>query len=93
MLTKTKNRIKRLNIFLTMCIFILAGASFVHADKTPADKALKLKVGNFRMHLGVELKESILQEVTAEDRANKVVELGNWPHAPMEVAAVRLQQK
>lgn len=89
MLTKTKKRIEHLNIILLMCMFILVGASCVHAEESSVDKALhlKLKIGNFRMHLGLELNKSVLQKMAAKDSTDRIVELGNWPQAPLVVVS------
>jgi len=37
------------------------------------------------MHLGLELKKSVLQKIAAEDSKDRIIELGNWPHAPLVV--------
>lgn len=86
MLTRTEKRFKYLSTILLIGILAFVGSSRTLAE-TPTQRDLRWKINDFRMHLAPKLKENVLQKITEEDSTNRITELGNWPHAPLEVAS------
>ena len=95
--SKEKKRCQ--NIMLLISIFTFIGSScawakppsFKRVKRTPAQQ-LQFEIDTFRMCLKVGLKESVLQQISAEDTKSRITELGNWPYplknpVPKEVAS------
>lgn len=84
MLTKRMKGIGHPSFILAIFTFTFIGLSCVFAG----EKLPTWKIDDFRMYLAPALKESVLEEIAAEDSNNQIVELGNWPHSPLEVRSV-----
>ena len=84
MLTKIK-RFEYQKIIILISVFVLLRLSSGLFAKTPTEKILQWKTDDFRMYLTPVLKENLLEKITAEENKGLLVELGNWPHTPLEV--------
>jgi len=85
MLTKAKVMFGCLKTVVLMVALASVGLSSLLAADTSADMVLRAKLEGFRRYLTLALKESVLAEMTAKDSKSRIIELNNWPHAPLEV--------
>lgn len=94
MVTGTEVR-SGLTVFVVVSLAICMSSS-VWATETPTQMLVELcdrdletyhKVADFRMYLSKALNKGLLKEVSAEDKKNRITELANWPHAPVEVTS------
>lgn len=83
MLNIPMKRMKCMSFIIPLFVFFFVSTVGLFAETT-SEMDTKYKIDDFKMHLGFELKEDVLQKLISDDR-NRIVELGSWQNKPLQV--------